>query len=78
MIKLKTILLEASKSDIATPAEYTGDNGNPNKINLKTVYGVTLESEAAANYKKMIDEQIKWSKHLYEPFNDKHFIDAIK
>jgi hypothetical protein len=29
-------------------------------------------------YKKMIDEQIKWSKHLYEPFNDKHFIDAIK
>jgi peptidoglycan hydrolase-like protein with peptidoglycan-binding domain len=56
MIRLKNILLEASKSDIATPAEYTGDNGNPNKINLTTVYGVTLESEAAANYKKMIDD----------------------
>jgi peptidoglycan hydrolase-like protein with peptidoglycan-binding domain len=56
MIKLKTILLEASKSSFATPSEYTGDNGNPNKLNLTTVYGVTLDSEAAANYKKMIDD----------------------
>ena len=29
-------------------------------------------------YKKMIDEQIKWSKNLYEPFDNKHFIDVIK
>jgi peptidoglycan hydrolase-like protein with peptidoglycan-binding domain len=56
MIKLKTILLEASKSSFATPSEYTGDNGNANKLNLTTVYGVTLDSEAAANYKKMIDD----------------------
>ena len=56
MIKLKTILLEASKSSFATPSEYTGDNGNPNKLDLKTVYSVTLDSEAAANYKKMIDD----------------------
>ena len=56
MIKLKTILLEASKSSFATPSEYTDDNGNPNKLNLTTVYGVTLDSEAAANYKKMIDD----------------------
>ena len=56
MIRLKNILLEASKSSFATPNEYTGDNGNLNKLDLKTVYGVTLDSEAAANYKKMIDD----------------------
>ena len=56
MIRLKTILFEASKANVATPSEYTGDNGNANKLNLKTVYGVTLDSEAAANYKKMIDD----------------------
>ena len=28
MIKLKTILLEASKASSATPSEYSGDNGN--------------------------------------------------
>ena len=56
MIRLKTILFEASMANVATPSEYTGDNGNANKLNLKTVYGVTLDSEAAANYKKMIDD----------------------
>lgn len=56
MIKLKTILLEASKASFATPSEYSGDNGNANKLNLTTVYGVTLDIEAAANYKKMIDD----------------------
>ncbi len=56
MIRLKNILLETSKADVATPNEYTGDNGNSSKLNLKTVYGVTLDSEAAANYKKMIDD----------------------
>lgn len=56
MIRLKNILLETSKSDVATPSEYTGDNGNSNKLDLTTVYGVTLDSEAAANYKKMIDD----------------------
>ena len=56
MIKLKTILLEATKADFQSPSNYTGVNGNRNKLNLKTVYGVTLDSEAAANYKKMIDD----------------------
>ena len=56
MIRLKTILLEATKADIQTPANYTGENGNANKLDLKTVYGVTLDSNAADNYKKMIDD----------------------
>lgn len=29
-------------------------------------------------YQKKISEQIKWSKKLYEPYNEKHFIDIIK
>ena len=29
-------------------------------------------------YKNMIIEQIKWSKELYEPFNEKYFIEVIK
>ncbi|MBL6663913.1 MAG: hypothetical protein ISP71_07410 [Flavobacteriales bacterium] len=29
-------------------------------------------------YKNMISKQIKWSKVLYEPFNEKHFIEVIK
>ena len=41
MIKLKTILLEASKSSFATPSEYSGDNGNANKLNLTTVWCYT-------------------------------------
>ena len=31
MIRLKTILFEASKASFATPSEYTGDNGNAKK-----------------------------------------------
>ena len=56
MIQLKNILLEASKTDSPTPIEYTGKNGNPDKLSLKTVYGVILDREAAENYKKMIDD----------------------
>lgn len=29
-------------------------------------------------YKKIIDEQVKWSKELYQPFDAKYFIDLIK
>ena len=29
-------------------------------------------------YKKLISKQIKWSKELYEPFNEKHFIELFK
>ena len=29
-------------------------------------------------YKKMINKQLKWSKNLYEPFNEKYFIELIK
>ena len=29
-------------------------------------------------YKKIIDEQVKWSKELYQPFDEKYFIDLIK
>ena len=29
-------------------------------------------------YKKMINKQLKWSKNLYEPFNEKYFIEVIK
>ena len=29
-------------------------------------------------YKNMISKQLKWSKELYEPFNEKHFIELIK
>ena len=29
-------------------------------------------------YKKLISTQIKWSKDLYEPFNEKHFIELFK
>ena len=28
-------------------------------------------------YKKMISKQLKWSKRLYEPFNEKYFIEVI-
>ena len=37
MIKLKTILLEASKASSATPSEYSGDNGNANKLSSTVV-----------------------------------------
>ena len=37
MIKLKTILLEASKASSATPSEYSGDNGNANKLSSTKV-----------------------------------------
>ena len=29
-------------------------------------------------YKKMISKQLKWSRELYEPFNEKYFIEVIK
>ena len=29
-------------------------------------------------YKKMINKQLKWSKNLYEPFNEKYFIEVIR
>ena len=29
-------------------------------------------------YKKLISTQIKWSKELYEPFNEKYFIELFK
>ena len=29
-------------------------------------------------YKKMINKQLKWSKNLYEPFNEKYVIEVIK
>ena len=56
MIRLKDILLETSRAKSTPPSEYTGDNGNSNKLSLKTVYGVVLDREAAENYKKMIDD----------------------
>ena len=31
-----------------------------------------------SNYKKLINKQIKWSKNLYQPFNEKYFIELIK
>ena len=29
-------------------------------------------------YKEIINKQVKWSKQLYEPFNDKYFIEVLK
>lgn len=56
MIRLKNILQEATKADYPTPQEYTGVNGNANKISLVNVNGVRLEKEAGENYKKMLDD----------------------
>ena len=54
MIRLKDILLERSSREKYSPENYTGDNGNELKLNLSTVDGVILDSEAAKNYEKMI------------------------